>query len=421
MSWPSLIDALLEDERDATYAKCGEVARTIFGENFAVKPVKNQGQLSYTFVGATVVPKFVLSFRLEAGRIDPDVSRLAKEIHGDLVPDTEFCGHAQTPDGKSLLVYKMPLLPGKDFWSIAGPDFHLDEGAVAKRKAMVKTLARYFARAYIKPQTVHPAVRRKDEEDALRRVTIMRKFLPEISAVLDELEDNIPILFGPSYRFVLTHANLSGASVLLNETTYEITGVVDWSGASVRPFAVDLPSLFLAGGAGGWWLTGKDGDSEKKDHAWREYPRRGELEEAFWAEFFVAARVADYAPERRTRRWHAEVAGKLATIIRFGFNRRADGSVSDRPLQENRDLLRAWFGNYKAEMDDESSGVDKLPLFCDKDEQGSDTEDVATTEEDEGDDEDDDDGDGIVWDTVVGGVPETHSGDQRSARTRHRT
>ncbi|RYO84848.1 hypothetical protein DL766_001528 [Monosporascus sp. MC13-8B] len=342
MSWPSLIDAFFDDERDAPYAQCGEMARTIIGKNFEVKSAKNQGQLSYNFMGATAVPKFILSFRLEAGRIDPDVLKLAKEIHGSLVPDTKFCGHAQTPAGKPLFVYKMSSLPGKDFWSIAGPDFHLDGGVVAKRIAMVKSLARCFARAYLKPQTVHAAVRKKGEEDALRRVAIMRKLLPEISAVLDELEGNIPILFGPFYRLVRTHADLSGASI--------------------RPFAVDLPSPFLAGGAGGWWLTGKDGNSKEKDDAWREYPRRSELEEAFWAEFFVAARVADHAPERRTRRWHAEVAGKLAIIIRFGFDRRADGSVFDRPLQENKDLLRAWFGNHKVEKGEgeESSGVEYI-------------------------------------------------------------
>ncbi|RYP93242.1 hypothetical protein DL770_000617 [Monosporascus sp. CRB-9-2] len=142
MPWPSVIDAFLDDERDATYARCEEMARTIFGKNFAVKPVKNQGQLSYTFVGVTATAKSILSFRLEAGRTDPDVLKLAKEIHGGLVPDAEFCGHAQTPAGKTIFVYKMPLLPGKVFWSIAVPDFHLDEGAVAKRDAMVKSLAR---------------------------------------------------------------------------------------------------------------------------------------------------------------------------------------------------------------------------------------------------------------------------------------
>ncbi|RYP24317.1 hypothetical protein DL765_000581 [Monosporascus sp. GIB2] len=267
MSWPSLIDALLDDERDATYAQCREMARTIFGKNFEVKPAKNWGQLSYNFVGAPAVPKFILSFRLEAGRIDPDVLKLAREIHGSLVPDAEFCGHTQTPAGEPLFVYKMPFLPAKDFWSIAEPEFHLDGAAVAKRNAMVKSLARYFATAYLKPQTVHAAVRKKQEKDALHRVVIMRKFLPEINAALDELEDNIPILFDSFSLFVLTHTDLSGASVLLNETTCEITGVVDWSGASVRPFAVDLSSLFLAGGAGGWWLTSKDGDSKEKDDA----------------------------------------------------------------------------------------------------------------------------------------------------------
>ncbi|RYP45304.1 hypothetical protein DL768_008344 [Monosporascus sp. mg162] len=286
------------------------MARTIFGKNCAVKPVKNQGQLSYTFVGATAVPKSILSFRLEAGRIDPDVLKLAKEIHGGLVPDAEFCSHSQTPAGKPLFVYKMPLLPGKDFWSVAGPDFHLDEGAVAERNAMVKSLARYFARAYLKPQTVHAAVRKKEEEDALRR-----------------LEANVPILFGPFYRLVLTHADLSGASVLLDET------------CARSPASSTGPA-------------------------------------------------SPCAPERRTRRWHADVAGKLATIIRFSFDRRADSSVFDWSLQENKDLPRAWFGNHK--VDEESSSV----------------EDVATTEEDEDEDGDDDDDDGVVWETVVDEAPE---------------
>ena len=85
-----------------------------------------------------------------------------------------------------------------------------------------------------------------ERSEAVRRLAAMREFLPQISNVLDEIRDAVPRLFGPFYSRALTHADLSGGNVLLDERTWNITGILGWSGAAVRPFGVNLTSIFLS-------------------------------------------------------------------------------------------------------------------------------------------------------------------------------
>ncbi|KAJ5803384.1 uncharacterized protein N7503_005834 [Penicillium pulvis] len=52
---------------------------------------------------------------------------------------------------------------------------------------------------------------------------------------------------------VLTNGNLSLTNVRVDEATYEITNIVDWSLAKVLPFGMDLDDLFLVTGYMGLW------------------------------------------------------------------------------------------------------------------------------------------------------------------------
>ncbi len=61
---------------------------------------------------------------------------------------------------------------------------------------------------------------------------------------------------------VLTHSDLNEMNILVNPDSGEITGVVDWTGASILPFGFTLYALENAlgsMGAGGWeWFDGVD-------------------------------------------------------------------------------------------------------------------------------------------------------------------
>lgn len=146
-----------------------------------------------------------------------------------------------------------------------------------------------------------------------------------------ELERSLPALFGPEYPQVLTHGDLSRTNILVDEDTYEITGIVDWSLAAILPFGMDLDCLFLT--TGYMDLEG-----------WHDYACRSRLHEAFWSEFWSASGVEDNVRRHQIREM-AERAARMGAVLRYAFQRNADGSPSEA-LASEEDLalryLRAW-------------------------------------------------------------------------------
>jgi hypothetical protein len=134
------------------------------------------------------------------------------------------------------------------------------------------------------------------------------------SAVL-ELEHNIPKLFASDYPQVLTHGDLSTTNILVSEHTYEITGIIDWSLATILPFGMELDSLFLVTGymdRGGW----------------HDYACRSRLQEVFWVEFWSASGIGDDRRRGKVRDM-AEQAARIGAILHYAFQRNADGSPSE--------------------------------------------------------------------------------------------
>ena len=209
---------------------------------------------------------------------------------------------------------------------------------------------RYFASAYMDGynQAATLSELEAERKEALQRLAAMREFLPQISDVLDEIRDAVPRLFGPFYIRALTHADLSGGNVLLDDRTWNITGILGWSGAAVRPFGVDLTSIFLspdtdfesdadttaddAAAADADADVGRDSDSAAKI-SWQPYPQHAHLEDVFWTEFFHAVDIrgentADKDRRKRVRR-DAELMGRYETIVRFGFGKQESVETKD--------------------------------------------------------------------------------------------
>lgn len=150
-------------------------------------------------------------------------------------------------------------------------------------------------------------------------------------SMISELETILPLLFASEYPQVLTHGDFSKTNVLVNPDTYEITGIVDWSLAAVQPFGIKLDCLFLM--TGYMDLSG-----------WHDYACRPRLWEAFWTEFWTVSGIED--DSRENIRSMAETAAKIGAILRYAFDRKADGgpsevlSTSDIMLR----MLKAWLG-----------------------------------------------------------------------------
>lgn len=139
-------------------------------------------------------------------------------------------------------------------------------------------------------------------------------------------------MFDQTYPQVLTHGDFSITNILIDEETFDITGIVDWSLASIMPFGADLDILFHTTG----FMT-LDG--------WNDYSCRSKLVDVFWTELWHVAGIEGDDMRRRIRA-SAEAAAKIWAVLRLAFHRNADGSPSDEVLviESRMEQLRAWLG-----------------------------------------------------------------------------
>lgn len=176
-------------------------------------------------------------------------------------------------------------------------------------------------------------VRADTLERIQRRLALLIRSSSLLSAsTLTELEHSLPILFTWEYPQVLTHGDLSLTNILVDEDSYAITGIIDWSLTTIFPFGMELDCLFLTTG-----YMSRSG--------WHDYASRRRLHEAFWDEFWSASGVE--GDEQRDKvRDMAERAAKIGAILRYAFERNADGSPSEALASSGAltwRYLQAWF------------------------------------------------------------------------------
>lgn len=152
-------------------------------------------------------------------------------------------------------------------------------------------------------------------------------------STLRRLTEVLPALFSEDYPQVLTHGDFSLTNILVDEDTLDITGIVDWSLATVQPFGMDLDILYMTTG----FMT--------RDGGWHYYACKKKLLDLFWEEFWSASRIE--GKDRRARvKDLAEAAGQIGAILRQAFRRNNDGSPSEEVSLGGSRLaqLRAWLG-----------------------------------------------------------------------------
>ncbi|KAJ5711283.1 hypothetical protein N7488_005439 [Penicillium malachiteum] len=319
LSWKQQeIDRFFESRQSPKQLACDEYAHKISGG--LVQAVDVPDSLSYTVL-CTDCPSeprdLIVSLREVGSTLDTAGTQLAKSIHGDLVPQASF--HGEMPDSNpSLLVYTMPYLPGITCLEAFGFNLDMKPEEEAKHLCFFKDLARYFARCWSSPQPVDCQVQNGVQEEIHRRLTKVQSthfesVLPHETIL--ELERSPQVLFQQTYPQVLTHNDLSQINILVNEKTFEMTGLVDWSLAKVIPFGMELETLILA--------TGYMGTKE-----WNTYKCRQRLIDAFWTEFWAQCQIVDPIRQQEVRSMAMQSA-KIASILHFAFKRNADGTPSE--------------------------------------------------------------------------------------------
>ncbi|KAM0433323.1 hypothetical protein ACHAPT_004199 [Fusarium lateritium] len=267
--------------------------------------------------------------------LDEEMVKLAKEIHGDLVPESIYHGDVEGAD-PPLSIYSMPFLRGSSYIEVVDCRVEMHPDEEAKHGVFVKHLAQYFARCWSSPQPVDRQIQAEKQEGIRQRLAQLAEEAPSSilpNSTLTGLIEKLPSLFSQDYPQVLTHGDFSVTNILVDENEFEITGIVDWSLAAVMPFGMDLDMLFLATG----FMT-RDG--------WHDYACKPRLQDTFWEEFWAVSGTE--GEERRGRvRGLAEAAGQIGAILRLAFRRNADGSPSEEVLvlESRVKQLRVWFSD----------------------------------------------------------------------------
>ncbi|KAF7858858.1 hypothetical protein EAF04_008900 [Stromatinia cepivora] len=197
-----------------------------------------------------------------------------------------------------------------------------------KHIKFINSLANYFARCWRNQQSIDTKVLAQQKAAMLRRLSNLRQSPTVLSSsFIAELELTVPILFSPDYPQVLTHGDLSLTNILVNEETFEITAIVDWSLATILPFGIELDILRLTTG-----YMNLEG--------WHDYSCRNKLTEAFWTEFYALSGA------EANLRIRAELAAKLGTVLRYGFQRYASGAPTEVVAEETSIFLKSWAADY---------------------------------------------------------------------------
>ncbi|KAI1753673.1 hypothetical protein F4782DRAFT_539380 [Xylaria castorea] len=194
--------------------QCDEIAQSVSGA-LTVRPVDSPGSMSYTVVcnGRPGQQDLILSFREPGATLDEEMVKLAKEIHGDLGADPP------------LSIYSMPYLRDSSYIEVLAFQVEMNSDEEAKHKVFIQHLAWYFARCRLA---------RLAEE-------LPSSLLP--NSLLSKLIGNLPSLFSQNYPQVLTHGDFSVTNILIDENTFEITGIVNWSLAMIMPFGMGLAEV----------------------------------------------------------------------------------------------------------------------------------------------------------------------------------
>lgn len=100
----------------------------------------------------------------------------------------------------------------------------------------------------------------------------------------------------------LNHGDLSGLNIFVDPSTGHITGIIDWSEATISPFGISL-----------WGLENLLGLMDSL--GWHYYPNCDALRDLFWQTFELAAGGLS-AKEKRV----IQIARMAGLFLRYGFS-----------------------------------------------------------------------------------------------------
>ncbi|KAE9964845.1 hypothetical protein EG328_010151 [Venturia inaequalis] len=307
-SLDSAINSFFSDAgASSSKVQCDQFAHRRYGGH--IQPADIQGSTSYTVIAGPSGNK-ILQFREQSALLDMNMLALVKDIHGDVVPSCSKLGRIGEPQSSQLVIYEMNRLPGENF-IIARPSL-----SCSQLLSTVNNLARFFVQSWQigAPRASSLVDKSAIEAECYARFKYLGDTIPErFQQAVTEAQAALPMLLDGRFPLVPTHGDLNEMNILVDPASGDITGIVDWSDASIQPFGFTLYALenvLGSMGSGGWkWFDNANG-----------------LRNSFWTAFREQTGVSEDQVNL------IKLAGKAGLLIRYGtaYNSGFSGMIGVR-------------------------------------------------------------------------------------------
>ncbi|KAK8036868.1 hypothetical protein PG994_015365 [Apiospora phragmitis] len=163
-------------------------------------PVPIQGMFSYTITAGLADPKKLFQFRCEDSTLDMEMIGLATTAHPGFAPPVKITEQSANLD-----------------------------------------LSTFFAQSWNHGQSLSPEVVSALKVEFSSKFDSLAHDLPyRFTSNVNLVRDDLPTLFSGLLPFVISHGDLCEMNILVNHTTGNITGILDWAEARVLPFGFAL-------------------------------------------------------------------------------------------------------------------------------------------------------------------------------------
>lgn len=294
----------------------------------------------------------ILQIRPAQHALDISIANAAKEIYPSLAPALRYLD-LELPG--QLCAYEMQRMRGTPLSRLLPRVQKIDLALQENQQRLVESFAKVVAQSWLSALTSQPKFRttRADSpmEDALRwNSQCPGKVGSSIISRLRKLSDVLPgarlrwsaettlarVQVMVNYPVVLNHGDLIPTNILVDEDTWEITGLVDWAEAEYLPFGTFLYGLenllgYVSYPSSCLPFSHEECSRTGNAPAFVYYENAPYLRELFWTRLFEAV------PELKMRRDDVRTMRDAGVLLWYGYA--WDDGAIDRVVKEIEDAV----------------------------------------------------------------------------------
>jgi len=267
-------------------------------------------------------PVLIVQLRPPQHALDLNIVRAASTAHPALAPTIEDLD-LSLPRG--ICAYEMRKVDGTPLSRLQQHGHSLDDSAGKRLERLITSFADIVAQSWHSPQKVHYIVRTVRADSPMdERPSMLAQCCGKVGSTiisrLERLASELPdehlrerarettraIQRIEDYPIVLNHGDLIPSNILVDQNTWEITGLVDWAEAEYLPFGTCLYGLeHLLGSIARTLL--------ELAPTWTYLNDATQLRELFWS------RLIDAVPELKARMEDVKVMRDAGVLLWHGI------------------------------------------------------------------------------------------------------